>query len=73
MLPCTRLSVGSCKPAFAHENCVALTLGVPCKYDLRRRPSMEGIGIDIFSLASEMGWDTYSLGKTCLPRFTPRK
>ena len=31
---------------------------------------MEGIGIDIFSLASEMGWDTYPLGKTCLPRFT---
>jgi predicted metal-binding protein len=66
------LASGPCKPAFCpDESCVALTLGVPCKYDLRSRPSMEGIGIDVFSLAFKMGWDIYPLGKTCLPPFHP--
>jgi len=30
-----------------------------CRFPLRSRPSMEAVGIDVFDLASRVGWDIY--------------
>ncbi|MFC1861370.1 DUF2284 domain-containing protein [Chloroflexota bacterium] len=55
---------GSCKPVFCPDNdCSALVTGQGCRYPLRGRASMEGIGINAFAMATGVGWDMYSVGQ----------
>jgi predicted metal-binding protein len=34
-----------------------------CRFPLLARPSMEGVGIDVFDLCQKVGWDTYMIRK----------
>ncbi len=50
---------GGCKTALCSgEVCQFLDSG-RCRFPLKSRPSMEGVGIDVFDLTSRVGWDTY--------------
>lgn len=54
-------SGGSCKAAFCRNlPCQALQ-GGGCRFPLRGRPSMEGVGIDVFDLANKVGWPVYPI------------
>lgn len=52
-------SAGGCKTALCSGLiCQYLDSG-RCRFPLRSRPSMEGVGIDVFSLVTMVGWDIY--------------
>ena len=63
------LAVGNCREVFCDEEkkCQALTVGKPCRYGLRSRPSIEACGLDLEAIAETAGWsgrdpDTFLMG-----------
>lgn len=51
-------AAGSCKPVFCSEyECQALIDGSSCRYPDLARPSMEALGINVFKLVKDVGWD----------------
>jgi predicted metal-binding protein len=52
------LAVGNCKKVFCDKErkCQALTVGKPCRYPLRSRPSIEACGLDMEEIAGRAGW-----------------
>lgn len=53
------------------EHCVVLD-GDKCPCALMARPSMEGLGIDVFRLVTKVGWDIYPIYQTVDPKAVPR-
>jgi len=53
------------------ENCLVLE-GDKCPFVLMARPSMEGVGIDVFRLVTKIGWDIYPIYRSIDPRVVPR-
>jgi len=54
----TGFAGGSCRLSFCYGmECSALTTGNGCRHGLKGRPAMEGVGINAFEMASNMGWD----------------
>jgi len=63
---------GSCKSAFCPDvECSALTPGQPCRHPVRGRTSMEGVGMDVFTMAARVGWDLYPIGGALSPSDVP--
>ncbi len=63
---------GPCKIAFCpKDECNALIPGQPCRHPLRSRSSMEGAGIDAFTMAAKVGWDVYPIGTHSSPSEVP--
>ena len=67
-----RLGAGSCKSLFCPEKpCAALgNTGTCCFPDLAR-PSMEAIGINVFTLARIVGWRIHQILRTTDPHTIP--
>jgi predicted metal-binding protein len=54
-------AAGGCKTALcAGQVCQFLDSG-RCRYPLKSRPSMEGVGIDVYDIATRVGWDIYPI------------
>jgi len=54
-------AAGGCKTALcAGQICQFLDSG-RCRFPLKSRPSMEGVGIDVYRLVTEAGWDVYPI------------
>lgn len=53
------------------ETCSVLD-GGECPFPLKARPSMEGVGIDVFRLVTKVGWDIYPIYKSVDPKVVPR-
>ena len=63
---------GSCRGAFCYGmECSALTAGSGCRHHLKARPPMEGVGMNVFEMASKIGWDIYPIGRKTLPDEIP--
>lgn len=63
---------GPCKIVFCRDvECSALALGEVCRFPLKARPSMEGVGIDAFAMAAKVGWDVYPIGFSISPSAVP--
>lgn len=63
---------GSCKSAFCPNTpCSALVPGQPCRHPMRSRPSVEGVGMDVFTMAARAGWDMYPIGPSISPEDVP--
>lgn len=63
---------GTCKILLcADVECSALISGQGCRYPLRARASMEGAGMDAFTMATKVGWDIYPIGPATLPSEVP--
>lgn len=61
-------AAGSCKSTYCYKvECSALK-GERCRHELKVRPSMEAVGIDVYKLATSVGWDVYPIGSDCDPR-----
>jgi len=65
-------SSGSCKGIFCPDiDCQALQPGQPCRNPLKARASMEGAGMDVYTMASRVGWDIYPIGAATSPTEVP--
>jgi predicted metal-binding protein len=54
-------SCGSCRVNLCNRApCDFIEKG-KCRFPLLARPSMEGVGIDVFDLCHKVGWDTYMI------------
>lgn len=63
---------GSCKSYFCPDvDCSALKPGQACRAPLKARPSMEGVGMDVFTMAAKVGWDIYPIGENTPPSEAP--
>ena len=67
------LAAGSCRHTFCgqQENCQALE-GQRCRFSLLARPSMEAVGIDVYKMAAQAGWDIYPIGSSAKPDDIPK-
>jgi predicted metal-binding protein len=62
------LAAGSCKPVFCRGRaCDALTDEGECRYPSLARPSMEAVGINVFTLSIDAGWDIHTILKDSNP------
>ena len=52
---------GSCKGNLCHGAVCGVVQSGSCRFPLRSRPSLEGVGIDVFDLISKVGWDSYMI------------
>ena len=65
-------AAGPCKRAFCpNEECSALVPGQPCRYPWKARSSMEGVGMDVYNLATKVGWDIFPFGLSSPPSEIP--
>jgi len=63
---------GPCKPHFCPDvECSALNLGQRCRHALRARASMEAMGMDVYAMATKVGWDIYPIGAGVEPSAVP--
>ena len=53
---------GSAKSTYCFDKPCAVPSGDKRRNALRSRPSMEAVGIDCYRLASELGWDIFTVG-----------
>ncbi|MFC1830244.1 DUF2284 domain-containing protein [Thermodesulfobacteriota bacterium] len=66
------LAAGSCKPVFCPDyECQALIDGASCRYDDLARPSMEALGINVFKLIEDVGWEIHHLASESDPAPAP--
>ena len=67
------LAAGSCKPVFCKgRSCDALEEGGECRYPSLARPSMEAVGINVFKLSKDAGWDIHLILKDSDPEAVPK-
>jgi predicted metal-binding protein len=63
---------GSCKSLFCPDNdCHALVTGQACPHRLKARSPVEAVGIDVFTMATKVGWDIYPIGQATSPSEVP--
>jgi len=63
---------GSCKGYFCPDvECSALKPGQTCRAPLKAKPSMEAVGMDVFTMAAKVGWDIYPIGERTPPSEVP--
>jgi predicted metal-binding protein len=56
-------ALGACKLFYCRNlECSALITGQSCRHPLKARSSMEGSGMDVYSMAAKVGWDIYPIG-----------
>ena len=66
------LAAGSCKPVFCPDyECQALIDETSCRYDALARPSMEALGINVFKLIEDVGWEIHRLTRESDPASVP--
>jgi predicted metal-binding protein len=67
-------AAGDCRVTLCYFNptCTALKSGDKCVHPDLSRPSMEAAGMDVYSMAANVGWDIYPIGGSCQPGDVPR-
>lgn len=58
---------GNCKIALCNQDMCLVLNGGKCPYPLKARPSMEGVGIDVYGLVRRVGWDIYPIYRSVDP------
>ncbi len=54
-------SGGTCKSNLCQGTPCGVLENGSCRFPSRARPSLEAVGIDVFDLASKVGWDVYMI------------
>jgi predicted metal-binding protein len=67
----TAFAGGPCDPYLCRNEPCALLKGEGCRHPFRSRPSMEGVGMDVFTMAARAGWEIYPLGSSTSPSEVP--
>ena len=62
----------SCKLIWCKDvPCQALLEGMGCRFQARAYASMEAVGIDVYRLATSLGWDIYPIGSAATAETIP--
>jgi len=62
---------GSCRDNLCNSMlCQVLDSG-RCRFPLKARPSMEAVGIDVYGLATKVGWRIYPIYNGVDPELVP--
>ena len=66
-------AAGSCRHVFCglEKNCLAME-GQRCRFSLRARPSMEAVGIDVYKMVAQAGWDIFPMATNTDPSEVPK-
>ncbi len=63
---------GSCKRDFCPDKgCNVLESGQACRFPLKARASMEAVGMDVYTMATKVGWNIYPIGERTSPSEVP--
>jgi len=63
---------GSCYSSLCDPNLGCQVLkGEKCRFPLKARPSMEAVGMDVYSLIASSGWEIYPYGSDAKPEDIP--
>lgn len=63
---------GPCKKLYcSNTHCTAITPGGSCRFPLKSRSSMEGVGMNAFLMAKQVGWDVIPVGHSSTPEEVP--
>ncbi len=63
---------GPCKAIYCPDvDCSALVPGQSCRFPLKARAPIEGVGIDAYGLATKTGWEIYPIGISTAPSEIP--
>ena len=64
---------GSCRHTFCgdQKDCRAMK-GDRCRFSLVSRPSMEAVGIDVYRMVAQAGWEIYPIGSDASPASIPK-
>ncbi|MBC7189749.1 DUF2284 domain-containing protein, partial [Candidatus Aerophobetes bacterium] len=54
-------AAGGCKTALCKGLICQFLDSGRCRFPLKSRPSMEGVGIDVYNLACQVGWEIYPI------------
>jgi len=66
------LGAGTCKVGLCNGMLCQFLDSGRCRHPLKARPSMEAVGIDVFDLATKVGWEVYPIGyKKVDPKLVP--
>jgi len=66
------LAAGSCKTVFCRDiPCEALINERKCRYPSLARPSMEALGINVFRLVKDVGWEIHTILRDSDPKDIP--
>ena len=65
------LAAGSCKPVFCKKQPCQVLDEEACRYPKLARPSMEAVGINVFKLAKEVGWEIHKIVEDSKPEDIP--
>jgi predicted metal-binding protein len=67
------LAAGSCRHTLCSQqkDCQAMR-GEKCRFSLISRPSMEAVGIDVYKMVAQAGWDIYPIGSGAKPENAPK-
>lgn len=68
----TGFGAGSCKSALCgtEKTCQVLE-GEACRFPVKARPSMEGVGMNVFQMVAEAGWEIAPIGSSTKPAEVP--
>jgi len=62
---------GGCRDALCNNSLCQMLDSGRCRFILKARPSMEGVGIDVFGLVAKVGWEIYPIYNRVDPRLVP--
>jgi len=62
---------GGCKTTLCDGELCLMLDGGRCKFPLKARSSMEGVGIDVFDIANKVGWEIYPCHGSEVGRYIP--
>jgi predicted metal-binding protein len=66
------LAAGSCLPVFCKDKkCRVIEDNKECRYPTLARPSMEAVGINVFKLIQDAGWEIYPITRGSDPESIP--
>ena len=66
------LAAGSCLPVFCSDKtCRVIEDEKDCRFPALARPSMEAVGINVFRLIKDVGWEIYRITRDSNPESIP--
>ena len=66
------LAAGSCLPVFCKDKkCRVIEDRKECRYPMLARPSMEAVGMNVFKLIQDAGWEIYPITRHSDPSAVP--
>ena len=62
---------GGCRDTLCNGGLCQMLDSGRCRFILKARPSMEGVGIDVFGLVAKVGWEIYPIYNRVDPKLVP--